>query len=69
LSYRRNTFFVAHLGGGDRRSTLPFSCPFDATKSGKRQQAAAQSEGRKSTDSANDVARSGNIEHIAAKGG
>src|SRR5205823_5041773 len=33
---------------GSVPGTLPFSCPFVATKSGKRQQGATQSEGRKS---------------------
>jgi hypothetical protein len=59
-----------HISNGhSSRSTLPFSCPFDATKSGKRQQAAAQSEGQKSADSARDEAGSGNAQHAAAKGG
>ena len=55
--------------GRPGRSTLPFSCPFDATKSGKPQQAAAQSEARKSADFARDEAGSGNVQHAAAKGG
>jgi hypothetical protein len=54
---------------GCAREWLPFSCPFDATKSGKLWQMAAQSEGRESTDSASDGARSGNIQHMTAKGG
>src|SRR6185436_2699840 len=32
---------------GSVRGTLPFSCPFGATSSSKRQQRAEQSEGRK----------------------
>jgi hypothetical protein len=48
---------------------LLFSCPFDATTSGKPQQAAAQSEARKSADFARDEAGSGNVQHAAAKGG
>ena len=35
-----------HLKGPLCRSTLPFSCPLDATKSSKRRQVAAQSEAR-----------------------
>jgi hypothetical protein len=42
-------------------STLPFSCPFGAPKSGKWQQAPAQSEGRRSPDSSSDGVRSGNV--------
>jgi hypothetical protein len=49
--------------------TLPFSCPFGAPKTGKRQQAPAQSEGQKSSDSRSDRAGSGNVQHKAAKGG
>ena len=49
--------------------TLPFSCPFGAPKSGKWQQAPAQSEGRRSPDSSSDGARSGNLQHTAAKRG
>jgi hypothetical protein len=52
------------LGG-----TLPFSCPFRATRSSKPQQAAAQSEGPKSQDSTRDGVRSGSVRHTAAKGG
>jgi hypothetical protein len=49
----------------DEFQTLPFSCLFRATRSSKRQQTAAQSEGRKSPDSTSDVARSGNVQHTA----
>jgi hypothetical protein len=49
--------------------TLPFSCPLEATRSGKRQQGATQSEGRKSADSTRDEARSGNVQQAAAKSG
>ncbi len=35
---------------GELPETLPFSCPFAATKSSKRRQWPAQSEGRKSHD-------------------
>ena len=55
--------------GRPGRSTLPFSCPLEATKSGKAQQGPAQSEGRKSADSTRAEARSGNVQHTAAKGG
>src|SRR5882762_7076221 len=48
---------------------LPFSCPFVTTKSGKRQQVMAQSEGGKSPDFTSDGAQSGNAQHTAAKGG
>ena len=48
---------------------LPFSCPFGATKSGKRQQTPAQGEGRELQDSMSDDARSGRVWHIAAKDG
>jgi hypothetical protein len=48
---------------------LPFSCPFRATRSSKRQQRAAQSEGRKSPDSTRDEARFGNLRQTAAKRG
>jgi hypothetical protein len=34
----------------DNPRALPFSCPFDATKTGKRQQKAASSETAKQTD-------------------
>jgi hypothetical protein len=54
---------------GGRSVTLPFSCPFDAPASRKRQQAPAQSEGLKSTASTGDGARSGNVQHTGAKGG
>jgi hypothetical protein len=43
--------------------------PFVATKSGKRQQGAIQREGRESPDSRRDGARSGNVQHAAAKDG
>ena len=49
--------------------TLPFSCPFGATKSSKRQQAAAQSEGRKSEGSKSEDARAGSVRHMHANGG
>src|SRR4029077_4051193 len=54
---------------GSVSETLPFSCPFVATNSGKRQQGATQSEGRESRDSMGDGARSGNFQHTAAKDG
>jgi hypothetical protein len=44
-----------------RTLTLPFSCPFVATKTSKRQQRATKSEGRKSPDSMIDGARCGNV--------
>jgi hypothetical protein len=54
---------------GSLSKTLPLSCPFGATRSGKRQQRAAQSESRKSFDSRCDDARSGSVQHPAAKRG
>jgi len=39
--------------GVSPQGRCPYSCPFGATKGGKRQQAAAQSERRKSPDSTN----------------
>jgi hypothetical protein len=40
-------------GGSElRRTTLPFSCPLDATNSGMRQQRPAQNESEKAPDSA-----------------
>jgi hypothetical protein len=49
--------------------TLPFSCPFGAPKSGKLQQAPAQSEGRRSPDSSSDDAHFSKVQHTPAKGG
>jgi hypothetical protein len=49
--------------------TLPFFCPFGAPKTGKRQQAPAQSEGQTSSDSRSNRAGFGNVQHMAAKGG
>ena len=54
---------------GSPPETLPFSCPFGAPRCGKRQQRAAQSETGKSSDSRCDAARSGSVQHTAAKGG
>jgi hypothetical protein len=46
---------------------LAFSCPFDETKSRKRQQAAAQTEGRQSPDSMSDDAVVGQCRNINAR--
>jgi hypothetical protein len=48
---------------------LPFSCPFGATKSGKRQQTPAQGEGRALQDFTSDDVRSGSLRHTRAKSG
>jgi len=39
-------YWIDIICGGRLSETLPFSCPFGATRSGKRQQRAAQSECR-----------------------
>jgi hypothetical protein len=48
---------------------LPFSCPLGATKASKRPRTPEQSEGRKTPNSRCDDARSGSVQHAAAKGG
>ena len=55
--------------GGSVSGTLPFSCPLDATRPGKRTQRAAQSESLKPPDSPSDDARFGNVQHTAARRG
>ena len=55
--------------GLPRSATLPFSCPFGATKGGKQRQTTAQSESQKSLDSSGDGARSGKAQQPAAKSG
>jgi hypothetical protein len=54
-----SAYGVAERGPSE---TLPFSRPFDAPKSGKRQQGAAQAKLEKSMDSTGDDARSGNVQ-------
>jgi hypothetical protein len=49
--------------------TLPFSCPLEATKAGKRRQRAAQGESPKSLDIPSEDASSGNAEQGSAKRG
>src|SRR3990167_8231995 len=50
------------------RDRCPSSCPFRATKGGNRRRAAAQGEGRKSSDSTRHAAQTGSVQHMAAKG-
>jgi len=49
--------------------TLPFSCPLEPTKAGKRRQRAAQGESPKSLDIPSEDASSGNAEQGSAKRG
>jgi hypothetical protein len=50
-------------------TALPFFCPLPAATSGKGQQAQTQREGLKSVRSRAIMTFSGNVQHMAAKGG
>src|SRR5512141_908028 len=52
-----------------RLKTLPFSCPLDAAKGSKCRHSATQSEGQKSPEFAGGNARTGSVQHTAAKSG